>query len=225
MPVVTRRLGMTIATALATTAALAMSAPSAPAAGGPATRHADASQAVFAQTNNPSGNQIVAYHRDGQGQLTQAGTYDTRGLGGMLAGSVADHLASQGSLTYDRDQGLLFAVNAGSNTVSVFKVDGDRLKLRQVVDSGGAFPVSVAVHDHVVYVLNALDGGSVQGYTLDGDRLRKRDGWQRCLGLDPNATPQFTNTPGQVGFVRDGSQLVVTCSPSTPQGLRPKPRW
>jgi hypothetical protein len=210
MPVVTRRLGMTIATALATTAALAMSAPSAPAAGGPATRHADASQAVFAQTNNPSGNQIVAYHRDGQGQLTQAGTYDTRGLGGMLAGSVADHLASQGSLTYDRDQGLLFAVNAGSNTVSVFKVDGDRLKLRQVVDSGGAFPVSVAVHDHVVYVLNALDGGSVQGYTLDGDRLRKRDGWQRCLGLDPNATPQFTNTPGQVGFVRDGSQLVVT---------------
>jgi len=30
------------------------------------------------------------------------------------------------------------------------------------------------------------------------------------LGLDPNATPQFTNTPGQVAFSPDGAQLVVT---------------
>jgi 6-phosphogluconolactonase (cycloisomerase 2 family) len=210
MPVVPCRLGTTIATAVAAAAILAVSAPSAPAADSAATRHADAGHAVFAQTNNLSGNQIIAYHRDRQGRLTQAGTYDTGGRGGQLTGSVADHLASQGSLTYDSEHGLLFAVNAGSNTVSVFRVDGDRLRLRQVVGSGGRFPVSVAVHDHVVYVLNALDGGSIQGYKLDGDHLEKKDGWHRCLGLDPNATPQFTNTPGQVGFVRGGSQLVVT---------------
>ncbi|WP_370153771.1 lactonase family protein [Streptacidiphilus sp. EB129] len=210
MPVVTRRLGVIIATALATAAALATSAPSAPAADRQAPRHGDAWHAVFAQTNNLLGNQIVAYHRDRQGRLSQADTYDTGGLGGMLTGSVADHLASQGSLTYDRHRGLLYAVNAGSNTVSVFTVEGDHLDLRQVVDSGGQFPVSVAVHDDVVYVLNALDGGSIQGYTIEGDHLHKRDRWHRSLGLDPNATPQFTNTPGQVGFVRDGSQLVVT---------------
>ena len=210
MPAVTRRIGMSIATALATAATLAMSAPSAPAAHSPAAAHTDARGAVFAQTNGLSGNRIIAYHRDRRGQLTQAGSYGTGGRGGMLTGSVADHLASQGSLTLDREHGLLYAVNAGSNTVSVFRVDGDRLKLRQVVNSGGSFPVSVAVHDHVVYVLNALDGGSIQGYTVDGDHLHKRDGWHRCLGLDPHATPQFTNTPGQVGFVRDGSQLVVT---------------
>ena len=40
-------------------------------------------------------------------------TYDTGGLGGVLNGSVVDHLASQGSLTYDWYHGLLFAVNAG----------------------------------------------------------------------------------------------------------------
>jgi hypothetical protein len=187
-----------------------VSAPSAPAAAKPATRHVGAWHAVFAQTNSLSGNQIVAYDRDGRGRLARAGTYDTHGLGGQLTGSVADHLASQGSLTYDREHGLLYAVNAGSNTVSVFAVFGDRLKLRQVVDSGGRFPVSVAVHDDLVYVLNALDGGSIQGYTVHGDHLRKQDGWHRCLGLDPKATPQFTNTPGQVGFVRGGSQLVVT---------------
>ena len=68
----------------------------------------------------------------------------------MLSGSVVDHLASQGSLTYDPRHSLLYAVNAGSNTVSVFSVDGQRLTLRQVVRSSGHFPVSVAVHDDVV---------------------------------------------------------------------------
>ncbi|RAG87230.1 hypothetical protein DN069_02605 [Streptacidiphilus pinicola] len=210
MPVLPRRLALSLATTLATASALAMSAPSAPAAGNSATRQADAWHAVFAQTNSLSGNQIIAYDRDARGRLTQAGTYDTHGLGGQLTGSVADHLASQGSLTYDREHRLLYAVNAGSNTVSVFAVRGDRLRLRQVVGSGGRFPVSVAVHGNLVYVLNALDGGSIQGYTVDGDHLHKQDRWHRCLGLDPNAAPQFTNTPGQVGFARGGSQLVVT---------------
>jgi hypothetical protein len=35
-------------------------------------------------------------------------------------------------------------------------------------------------------------------------------GSHRALGLDPNATPQFTTTPGQVAFTPDGAQLVVT---------------
>ena len=55
-------------------------------------------------------------------------------------------------------------MNAGSDTVSVFAVYGDRLRLRQVVRSGGKFPVSIAVHGDTVYVLNAHDGGSVQGF-------------------------------------------------------------
>jgi hypothetical protein len=59
-----------------------------------------------------------------------AGNYATGGRGGILAGSVVDHTASQGSLTYDPRHGLLYAVNAGSNTISVFAVRGDRLALR-----------------------------------------------------------------------------------------------
>ena len=43
-------------------------------------------------------------------------------LGGILAGSVVDHLASQGSLSYDPRHALLYAVNAGSDTISVFAV-------------------------------------------------------------------------------------------------------
>ena len=84
--------------------------------------HNGASNVVFVQTDNTSGNQVVAYDRANDGALSLAATYATGGLGGQLAGSVVDHLASQGSLAYSSDHGLLFAVNAGSNTVSVFRV-------------------------------------------------------------------------------------------------------
>ena len=169
-----------------------------------------AARAVFVQTDNLAGNQIAAYDRAGSGQLTLAGTYNTGGLGGQLSGSVVDHLASQGSLGYDPARGLLYAVNAGSNTVSVFTVSGDRLRLRQVVGSGGTFPVSVAVRGGLVYVVNAENGGSVQGYYVVAGRLIPIPGSNRALGLDPAATPQFTNTPGQVAFSPDGAQLIVT---------------
>jgi DNA-binding beta-propeller fold protein YncE len=203
------RLGSVVATAAITAAAAAALAGPASAA----TRHhhfGDTDQAVFVQTDNTAGNQIVAYHRSGHGSLTWAASYPTGGLGGQLAGSVVDHLASQGSLVLDREHALLYAVNAGSNTVSVFSVRGDSLRLRQVLGSGGTFPVSVAVHEDLVYVLNAEDGGSVQGYRVDSGRLHAIGGSARALGLDPAATPQFTHTPGQVAFTPDGSQLIVT---------------
>ena len=166
--------------------------------------------AVFVQTDNTSDNQIVAYDQTGNGNLIQAGVYSTGGLGGTLTGSVVDHLASQGSLAYDREDGLLYAVNAGSNTISVFGVYGDHLALRQVLSSGGSFPVSVAVDRGLVYVLNAEEGGSLQGYADFAGRLVPISGSNRALGLNPAETPQFTHTPGQVAFSPDGSQLIVT---------------
>jgi 6-phosphogluconolactonase (cycloisomerase 2 family) len=169
-----------------------------------------AGHAVFVQTDNTAGNRVVTYDRAGDGTLTAAGSYATGGRGGILAGSVVDHTASQGSLSYDPRHSLLYAVNAGSDTISVFAVRGDRLALRQALGSGGAFPVSVAVHGDLVYMLNALNGGSVQGYRVLGAFLARIPGSHRALGLDPNATPQFTTTPGQVAFTPDGTQLVVT---------------
>jgi 6-phosphogluconolactonase (cycloisomerase 2 family) len=169
-----------------------------------------ASSAVFVQTDNTSGNQVEVYQRAADGTLSLVQGYATGGLGGVLTGSVVDHLASQGSLTYDSAHHLLYAVNAGSNTVSVFAVSGVQLTLRQVVSSGGTFPVSVAVHGSVVYVLNAENGGSIQGYRVENGRLELKSDWNRQLGLESDGTPQFTHTPGQVGFTADGSQLLVT---------------
>lgn len=175
-----------------------------------------AGHAVFVQTDDTAGNQVVAYDRADNGNLTLAGTYDTGGLGGVLNGSAVDHLASQGSLSYDQGNSVLYAVNAGSNTVSVFSVRGDELSLQQVVSSGGVFPVSVAVHDDLVYVLNAENGGSVQGYFSFFGHLFPIPGSNRSLGLTiPTDTTQFTHTPGQVAFSPDGSQLIVTTKLNT----------
>jgi hypothetical protein len=172
---------------------------------------ANGGHAVFVQTDNPAGNQVVAYHRNSNGTLVAAGTYATGGLGGVLNGSAVDHLASQGSLTYDPVHDLLYAVNAGSNTVSVFSVfNGDQLSLRQVINSGGQFPVSVAVHGNNVYVLNGISA-NVQGYGSFFGRLFPLPGTDRSLGITvPTNTNQFTNTPGQVAVSPNGSELIVT---------------
>jgi hypothetical protein len=175
---------------------------------GTAQAHGQRGGSVFVQTDNPDANSVVAYDRAADGTLHRAGTYATGGRGGVLGGSQIDHLASQGALA--RSGNTLFAVNAGSNTVSVFGVRGDRLHRTQVLGSGGAFPVSVAVHGSMVYVLNARDGGSVQGFLRLGDRLVRVPGWHRGLGLDADQTPEFTSTPGQVAFTPDGTKLVVT---------------
>jgi 6-phosphogluconolactonase (cycloisomerase 2 family) len=165
---------------------------------------------VFVQNDNTAGNQVFAYDRAYNGTLTLANSYSTGGLGGVLNGSVVDHLASQGSLTYDPQNSLLYAVNAGSNTVSVFSVRGNQLFLQQVIGSGGVFPVSVAVHGDLVYVLNAKSA-TVQGYLSSFGELIPLRGSNRSLGITvPTGSTQYVETPGQVAFSPDGSQLIVT---------------
>ncbi|MBN9631320.1 MAG: hypothetical protein J0I18_12000 [Actinobacteria bacterium] len=204
------RLALASAAAVAATALFAAPALAAPgdAGTGASTDARGSSSAVFVQTDGVAGNAVVAYDRLPDGSLRQAGIYPTGGLGGALTGAVVDHLASQGSLVLDR--GLLYAVNAGSDTLTVFAVHGDHLVRREIVGSGGAFPVSVATHGALVYVLDARSGGAVQGFVRIADYLVRIPVWNRALGLDPTLTPEFTHTPGQVAFTPDGSQLVVT---------------
>jgi 6-phosphogluconolactonase (cycloisomerase 2 family) len=171
--------------------------------------------AVFVQTNELNGNRVVVFERAGDGLLTRAGSYATGGNGGIAApGNESDRLASQGSLVYDGEHDLLFAVNAGSDTVSVFKVHGSRLQLADVDWSGGDFPASVAVHDNLVYVLNAGGTGIVQGFEIRGHHLRPLEGSARSLGLANTDPPNFLTSPGQVGFTPNGRKLIVTTKAS-----------
>ena len=208
-----RRIAIVLALVVAT-AAVPLAGQSAFAHDRPGQRGGDP-QLVFVQTNEPSGNRIVVYNRGDDGRLTPAGAYATGGNGGTATpGTESDHLASQGSLVYDDRQDLLFAVNAGSDTISTFRVEGDVLRLVDVDPSGGGFPASIAVHRDLLYVLNAGGTGIVQGFEIERGGLDPLAGSARTLGLANADPPDFLTSPGQVGFTPDGRQLIVTTKAS-----------
>lgn len=163
--------------------------------------HSEDPGAVFVMTNAADRNEIIAYSRAANGTLKEVSKFETGGRG---SGGLVDPLESQGSLILSKDHGFLFAVNAGSGTVSVFRVDGSRLSLADVVDSGGSEPNALAQHDDLLYVLNAGGSSGVAGFRLsDNGKLTSIPNSVRFLS---------TNTSGAaaVSFSPDGRFLVVT---------------
>ena len=166
--------------------------------------------AVFVQLNGVGGNEVAAYTRNSDGTLTSAATYPTGGAGGTQVGAPLDALASQGSLVLDEPNHLLYAVNAGSDTVTSFAVRGAQLRNAITVASGGEFPSSIAVHGNLVYVLNAGGDGSISGFTVGHDGLVPLAGSTRSLELGNANPPAFLTSPAQIGFSADGRTLIVT---------------
>ena len=157
--------------------------------------------AVFVMTNAASGNEIIAYGRNADGSLEQGRRFTTGGRG---SGGVTDPLASQGSLTLTADRSLLLAVNAGSGSISVFRVHGDTLSLVDRVPCGGAEPVAVAQHGNLVYVLNAGGTSNVTGFRLE------RSGRLRPIAHSIAFLTTSNSGPGSLSFSPDGQFLLVT---------------
>jgi 6-phosphogluconolactonase len=154
--------------------------------------------AVFAQTNDAAANEVVAFARGDDGTLERIAAFATGGKGTGTA-----HLASQGSVVLADGGRLLLVANAGSADVSVFRIDSDRLTLVDRQGSAGAMPTSIAVHDRLVYVLNAGAPAGVVGFTIgDGGALTRLPGGVRELGAGSD--------PAQASFSPDGKALVVT---------------
>lgn len=174
-----------------------------------------AGHALFLATDQSSGNEILSYTRASDGTVSLAGTYSTGGDGATAAGATADKLASQGSLALVNGGRTLLAVNAGSDTVSVFAVNGTALSLTQTVPSGGEFPASIASDGPVVAVLNAGGTGTVAEFYLQDDTLTPIPWEVRSLGLTNTNPPNYLEGAGQVGFTPDGRHLVVTTKAST----------
>ena len=158
---------------------------------------------VYVNDNTAGTNTIAAFDRYADGTMTPE-TGSPFAAGGAGTGSG---LASQDALQISPDGRSLIAVDAGSNQVSVLRISGDgslRLVPDGVVSSGGVLPVSVAIHDNLVYVANAGHGGS--NYT--GFRLRD-DGRLRPIAGSTVALPDGSQ-PGDVLFNADGSKLAAT---------------
>ena len=174
------------------------------AAGLPALSNAEthgSTGAVFVMTNAASGNEIIAYGRNADGSLQQGRRFATGGRG---SGGVTDPLASQGSLTLTEDRSFLLAVNAGSGSISVFRVHGERLSLEDRVPCGGAEPVAVTQHGNLVYVLNAGGTSNVVGFRLE------QSGRLRPIARSIAFLTTSNSGPGSLSFSPDGQFLLVT---------------
>lgn len=120
-------------------------------------------ETVFVMSNNADKNEVSAFVRESNGNFRRS-DYQTFGRG---TGGVNDPLESQGSLVLSTDRKLLFAANAGSGDITVFRVEQNALAFTEKVPSGGSQPVSIAQRGNSLYVLNSGGAGSVVGFSLD----------------------------------------------------------
>ena len=156
---------------------------------------------VYVDDNTVGTNTVAAFDRHPDGRLTPtAGSPFATGGAGTGTG-----LTSQGAIQLTSDGRFAITVDAGSDTVSVLRVQGDG-GLRPVpggtISSGGSLPVSVAVHGSLVYVANA--GAGASNYT--GFRLAA-DGRLHPIVGSTVALPDDAQ-PGDVLFNGDGTKLV-----------------
>ena len=170
---------------------------------GSASAHSPARSAghVYVNDNTAGTNTIAAFNRHADGSLTPVdGSPFPAGGAGTGAG-----LASQGAVQVSDNGRYLLAVDAGSNQISVLRIEHDgSLRLVSVASSGGAQPDSVTIHGDLVYVANSGAGDS--NYT--GFILTHRGELIPLPGS--TVTLPATAAPADVLFNQNGTKLVGT---------------
>lgn len=196
-----------------------------------ATASTDAAGYVYVLNNDLSGaNSLTVFGRSPRGALTLLGTTPIGGLGSVTA--FAD--GTQGSLILAANGARLFAVDAGSDQISVVNVAAGQLSPAGVFPSGGAGPVSLSYRHGLLYVLNAANtsqtAANVAGFHVDAAGvLHPIAGATRPLSaphpnpaqvqIDPSGhfvlvTEKGTNLLDVYQIQRDGSLNGPTTVPS-----------
>src|SRR5215831_9916129 len=117
---------------------------------------------VYTMDNAVSGNNVIVFKRASNGTLSASAVFPTGGTG------TGAGLGSQGAIAVDHNRHL-FVCNAGSNSITVFQINGLTLTKIDKVSSRGTTPISLTVHDNFLYALNAGGTGNISGYTIDND--------------------------------------------------------
>jgi 6-phosphogluconolactonase (cycloisomerase 2 family) len=147
---------------------------------------------VFVSTNGLNANAVVAFARAADGALTPTGTFSPGGTG---IGGAADPLASQFAVALSKNAQVLVVVNAGSNDISSFAVDGGSLTLVDRASSGGVRPVSVTISNGFVYALNSVSNTiGVLALGSDGS-LTALPGLTKALAAGANGAAEVRANP------------------------------
>jgi 6-phosphogluconolactonase len=162
--------------------------------------HSSSGSYVYTESNQTSasgGNTVLAFRVASAGSLTSIGSFATGG------GGTGSGLGSQGALALADGGNALLVVNAGSNTISYFRIHSDgSLSLVDAAPSGGTDPVSVTGHGRWVEVLNQ-GSNSVAGLVLTEHALVPSS--HPAVSLSSLAA-----TPEQIGFTPSGAHVIVT---------------
>lgn len=155
-------------------------------------------ETVYTLSNGAAENEVLAFQRLNNGSMVPAGHFSTGGLG------TGQGLGNQGALALSDNKRYLFAVNPGSNDVSVFRAKDDELELVSRAADKGLTPVSVTVGHDRVYVVNAGDD-SIFGFEFNAStgELKPLPTSYRKLSAEGTG-------PAQISFDRDAEALVVT---------------
>lgn len=153
---------------------------------------------VYTASNAVAGNAVLVYDRAADGTLSSAGSVATGGTG------TGGGLGNQGAVTL-ASHDLLLVVNAGSNSLSSFRLGSDgQPHLVNTVPSGGTTPISVTANHGVAYVLNIGGAGNISGFALSSSgELAALPGSTRSLSTGATAA-------AQIGFSGTGNAVVVT---------------
>ena len=118
---------------------------------------------VYVESNNPDRNQnsvlALRYADNGRIKPAEIREFPTRGTGAAyIRDQSVGTLAGDQQVTLSRDGKWLFAVNQGSGTIAVFRVNGRTGALRHVkgspFNSGGNAPISVGFNGRHLVVAN-----------------------------------------------------------------------
>ena len=162
---------------------------------------------VYTMTNEAT-NSIVAFRRYPEGEIRFLGTFETGGSG--TGAAVVDPLSSQGSLILSQGSCFLFAVNAGSDSISSFRVTPNgSLILMDVQSSNGEMPNSLATHGDLLYVTNVGNAGLSISANITGFRVA-RDGQLTPISGSTKSLSTSNPQPSCVAFSHDGRHLVVS---------------
>ncbi|MEO6547136.1 MAG: beta-propeller fold lactonase family protein [Ferruginibacter sp.] len=153
---------------------------------------------LYTETNAGAKNEIMKFKVLGNGHLQFEGVTASGGNG------TGKGLGSQGALTMSKNHEWLFAVNAGSNSVSTFKINKDgTITLAHTEITRGLTPVSVTVHDNLLYVLNR-GSDNIHGFRIGaGGKLSHIDNSTQALSGKAVDAPQIAFSPS-------GERIMVT---------------
>jgi 6-phosphogluconolactonase (cycloisomerase 2 family) len=119
---------------------------------------------VYVESNvaEPDGNSVLAFrYREGSFKPLSVREYPTGGTGSADL-TNAGPLDAEQQIVVNEDKTLLFAVNAGSDTVAVFRIaaDGSLTAVEgSPFPSGGSAPAAVGVAGDTLFVANKAEDG------------------------------------------------------------------